>query len=1125
MKTKRFTALILSVLMIVSLLPTSVVALPSAVTVSDSAHEHLHTNEAHETATLSAIKTLEIKLYDSYGDGWNGASLSVYKGTFLVETFTIEDSVPEKAITLEDYNDLYSYSFVWTKGTYDQECSFEILIGGESVFATESEALSSVQDGDVIFTLESSCEHSIAEGTLVCSVCSLTCGSDFAHKFDENNICTICKTACGTQGAPHNWENKDGVCAICKAECTHSFADGECTVCGFRKEAYVVTHDGSTTYYLTLDEALEEAAKSENSTLFLNKNIDYNNGMLYISAGKFTFYFGDYTLNAESAICVNGTAELIIDGQGTLNATGSSACLIIQGSSKVTVKDGTFKNNVYVQGTGSTLTVEGGMFSSYGISIYDGIVTFSGITDSCYVAIYGGSLVFEDFEGIENITLSNGNAEAMDFSDITLPADYVICDALHLEIQEIEEGGFGYIVSKNNAVNPKIGLYISAFDSPADSWNEAKIEVYKVEGETEELVGTIEIADHEIKQETFELDYDMTSAYKFNWVSGAYDSECAFAIFVNEELKYKTYNCEDSFGNTSQTFLAIEPLCTGHEFENGSFICKNCSFECGKDFAHSFGDDHICDICSFECGTTDNPHSYEDGYCTVCKTECTHEFEDNVCSLCSVKRFYTVKTEEKTHFFENFQEAVLFAVENNESTLTLYRDVDLGENGLDIEIGDFTFDLNGFKITSSDYTLVVRNETLLTVCDSSKEKTGRIETTASDCAAICLHDYTMLTLQSGTVYGPHRAIVMDTSGVATQAVVKINGGKVISDDESSVAIKAHGDSVIINGGETRGIILHMTGTVDLSQHPNPAGIIIQNQTGDALPAYVYNLPDGCYFVDPDGETTDTIKESINYTVAGAPPVAIDVGARVNDTNFRYKVINGVRDSYAIPEEGTIIYLDVQEDTLIEIVEKASYDAVEVAKTQYFFVDAETRQVTKLGIDNYASMYDETQVRTTGNMGMRFMANIMARAKNEEENFVIDEYGFIVAAAYNLENATELTVNSPNFVQGVAFSREDNIDLIFNSDNDDHIVFAGVLVNVPVKNYKTDVVCRTYTKITVGTSQFIIYGEPVTGNIYDTAKNVLETIPDDAALQKIVDDYDNYVNGDTDSEVGVPSPEF
>ena len=171
------------------------------------------------------------------------------------------------------------------------------------------------------------------------------------------------------------------------------------------------------------------------------------------------------------------------------------------------------------------------------------------------------------------------------------------------------------------------------------------------------------------------------------------------------------------------------------------------------------------------------------------------------------------------------------------------------------------------------------------------------------------------------------------------------------------------------------------------------------------------------------------------------------------------------------------------------------------------------------------MYDETQVRTTGNMGMRFMANIMARAKNEEENFVIDEYGFIVAAAYNLENATELTVNSPNFVQGVAFSREDNIDLIFNSDNDDHIVFAGVLVNVPVKNYKTDVVCRTYTKITVGTSQFIIYGEPVTGNIYDTAKNVLETIPDDAALQKIVDDYDNYVNGDTDSEVGVPSPEF
>ena len=123
MKTRKILALALSILMIISAITTTGFAAPSAVTVNDSVHEHEHIhadvtlNTEDDTATtdkavLAAEKVMTIILRDSYGDSWNGASLSVYKGNSLVETFTIElgDSVYEETVTLEDYNDLYTYT-------------------------------------------------------------------------------------------------------------------------------------------------------------------------------------------------------------------------------------------------------------------------------------------------------------------------------------------------------------------------------------------------------------------------------------------------------------------------------------------------------------------------------------------------------------------------------------------------------------------------------------------------------------------------------------------------------------------------------------------------------------------------------------------------------------------------------------------------------------------------------------------------------------------------------------------------------------------------------------------------------------------------------------------------------
>ena len=45
---------------------------------------------------------------------------------------------------------------------------------------------------------------------------------------------------------------------------------------------------------------------------------------------------------------------------------------------------------------------------------------------------------------------------------------------------------------------------------------------------------------------------------------------------------------------------------------------------------------------------------------------------------------------------------------------------------------------------------------------------------------------------------------------------------------------------------------------------------------------------------------------------------------------------------------------------------------------------------------------------------------------------------------------------------------------------------------------------------MGTEQFVIYGEPVVGNVYDTAKKLLESDPANQELINIIFDYENVV---------------
>ncbi len=150
------------------------------------------------------------------------------------------------------------------------------------------------------------------------------------------------------------------------------------------------------------------------------------------------------------------------------------------------------------------------------------------------------------------------------------------------------------------------------------------------------------------------------------------------------------------------------------------------------------------------------------------------------------------------------------------------------------------------------------------------------------------------------------------------------------------------------------------------------------------------------------------------------------------------------------------------------------------------------------------------IRLNTPMGIRFRAEITEAAKEEDTAFVIDEYGFIIALEDHL-NGAELNFDFNKYVSGVAYNKADGKNVIFDI-SDGKTIFTGVLYGIPVANYKTNIVCKTYTKITVDGKQFVVYGEAVTGNVYDTAKGLInqggldeET---EGKLYQIILDYEN-----------------
>ena len=262
------------------------------------------------------------------------------------------------------------------------------------------------------------------------------------------------------------------------------------------------------------------------------------------------------------------------------------------------------------------------------------------------------------------------------------------------------------------------------------------------------------------------------------------------------------------------------------------------------------------------------------------------------------------------------------------------------------------------------------------------------------------------------------------------------------------------------------------------------GVVTNNSDID-----IYALVDGKQVVVPAGESVGS-------------RIEIDLGAKASSDNKRFFEIDGVQQE--LSEDNDKLYItSCDKNRLVEVVEVTKEGVL--VNTNYYFVDASASTYNKLSLDNYTNSTYDASIRMKEPSGIRFKADIRTSAKREQNEYVIEEYGFIITRE-DLLCGKELNFNHEKYVYGVAYDKSLGIDIVFDR-TDEISVFAGVLTGIPEEHHETKLVCKTYTKISVDGEEFIVYGQEVTASLFEIAKELLETELDEETreyMQNIVD---------------------
>ncbi len=148
-------------------------------------------------STACAGATCDVYIYaeDSYGDGWNGASIDVMQGGAVVDNYTLLDTAE---IAIVEVCASAPVSFLWNSGSYDDEASFMIIdVNGDSLFAAED--ASDLTDGAVFFATATPCSEVSGEVTITFAVNDATMGTTTpapgTYTYEEGETISLSATA------------------------------------------------------------------------------------------------------------------------------------------------------------------------------------------------------------------------------------------------------------------------------------------------------------------------------------------------------------------------------------------------------------------------------------------------------------------------------------------------------------------------------------------------------------------------------------------------------------------------------------------------------------------------------------------------------------------------------------------------------------------------------------------------------------------------------------------------------------------------------------------------------------------------------------------------------------------
>ena len=254
------------------------------------------------------------------------------------------------------------------------------------------------------------------------------------------------------------------------------------------------------------------------------------------------------------------------------------------------------------------------------------------------------------------------------------------------------------------------------------------------------------------------------------------------------------------------------------------------------------------------------------------------------------------------------QEALNAAADENSTVGYIKVVSNMNSASLSATGGSFTLDLGGKTVSSSAYTLVLKNSVNITIADSGEG--GKLESIKTGYSAIMMGDNSavVLTVTGGTIQATGNAIQLsDLISAQVNASLTVTGGTIIAD----TAILTNGSSVTIAGGDLQGSvqdILWYTGTLDFSGITGSQSITFFCQST----AQAIKLPESGYslYEENSGERVTALSYSTTY-VLDVTKYALDYSVDGATVTF------ATEERYVLSE--TPVSFTVEPDALYELI--------------------------------------------------------------------------------------------------------------------------------------------------------------------------------------------------------------